>query len=94
MAHILVHHKVEDYSKWKLVFDAHGLFRSENGSKGGKVFRSADNPNDVFVLLEWESMGSLQKFSQSESLKEAMQKSGVVGMPDVYFMEEAATTDK
>jgi heme-degrading monooxygenase HmoA len=94
MAHILVHHKVEDYVKWKPVYDRHGSFRSENGSKGGKVFQSANDPNDVFVLLEWESTESLQKFSQSDSLKEAMKESGVVGMPEVYFLEEAATTLK
>lgn len=92
MAQILVHHKVEDYKKWKPVFDEHGVFRSENGSKGGKVFRSANDPNDVFVLLEWESIESLQKFSQSDSLKEAMKESGVIGMPEVHFLEEAATT--
>lgn len=94
MAHILVHQKAEDYGKWKPIFDKHESFRSENGSKGGKVFRNASDPNDLFVLLEWESMESLQKFAQSDSLKEAMKESGIVGMPEVYFLEEAATTSK
>ncbi|HVO72426.1 MAG TPA: antibiotic biosynthesis monooxygenase [Ignavibacteriaceae bacterium] len=94
MVHILVHHKVEDFKKWKPIFDKHSSFRSENGSKGGKIFQSADNPNDLFVLLEWESIESLQKFSQSDSLKEAMKESGVVGMPEVYFIKEAAATSK
>ena len=94
MAHILVHHKAEDYSKWKSAFDAHQSFRSENGSKGGKIFQSANNPNEIFVLLEWESMESLQKFSQSDSLKEAMKEAGVVGMPNVHILEEVATTSK
>ena len=94
MPHLLVHHKVEDYGKWKPVFDEHSSFRSQSGSKGGKIFRSADNPNDLFILFEWDSVENIQKFAQSDSLKEAMQKAGVVGMPDVYFMEVAATTDK
>jgi heme-degrading monooxygenase HmoA len=94
MAHILVHHKAEDYGKWKSAFDAHQSFRSENGSKGGKVFQSANNPNEIFVLLEWESMESLQKFSQSDSLKEAMKEAGVIGMPNVHILEEAVTTAK
>ena len=94
MAHILVHHKVEDYGKWKPVFDKHGSFRTENGSKGGKVYRSATDPNDLFVLLEWDSVEGIQKFVQSDSLKVAMKEAGVVGMPDVHIIEEVATSAK
>lgn len=94
MAHILVHHKVEDYSKWKQKFDEHASFRAATGSRGGKVYRSANDPNDLFVLLEWDNAENLQKFAQSDSLKDAMQDSGVVGMPEVHFIDEAAETKK
>lgn len=94
MTNLLVHHKVEDYGKWKPVFDEHGSFRNESGSNGGRVFRSADNPNELFILFEWDSVENAQKFAQSDSLKEAMQKAGVVGIPEVYFVEEVATTTK
>ena len=94
MAHILVHHKVEDYNKWKPVFDEHASARSEGGSKGGKVFRNANVPNELFVLLEWDSVENAQNFAQSDSTKEAMKNAGVVGMPAIYFVEEAATTSK
>lgn len=94
MAHFLVHHKVEDYKKWKPVFDSHSNFRAENGSLGGKVFRSADDPNDVFVLLEFQNIEVVKKFAQSDGLKEAMKDAGVVSMPHVYFLEEAATVVK
>ena len=94
MAHFLVHHKVEDYNKFKPVFDAHASLRSANGSRGGKIFRSANDPNELFVLLEWDSLANAQKFAQSDSLKEAMKNAGVVGMPAIYFVEEAASTSK
>lgn len=92
MAHFLVHHKVEDYKTWKSVFDAHSSLRSEAGSLGGKIFRSINNPNEVFTLLEWDSIENAQKFAQSDSIKEAMKKAGVVGMPEIYFLEEVAKT--
>lgn len=92
MAHILVHHKIEEYNKWKSAFDDHSGIRAENGSKGGKIFRNADDPNDLFVLLEIGSIANAKKFAQSEDLKEAMQKAGVQGMPEIYFVEEAAET--
>ena len=39
MVHLLVHHSVEDYNKWKPVFDEHESARAKAGSKGAQVFR-------------------------------------------------------
>lgn len=94
MASLLVHHKVEDYNKWKPIFDEHSSFRAQNGSQGGRVFRSLNDPNDLFILFEWDSIANAQKFAQSDNLKETMKNAGVIGMPDVYFVEEAAVTEK
>ena len=94
MAYILVHHKIEDYNKWKPVFDDNAGDRAKHGSTGGKAFRNADEPNDIFVLLEISSVEEGKKFAQSDSLKEAMQKAGVISMPEVYFLEEAFSTKK
>jgi heme-degrading monooxygenase HmoA len=92
MAHFLVHHKVEDFNKWKPFFDQHSEFRSQNGSKGGKVFRSTSDPNEVFILFEWDSAANAQKFAQSDSLREVMKEAGVQGMPEVHFIEEVSAT--
>ena len=94
MVHLLVHHKVEDYNKFRPVYDAHASLRSVNGSLGGKIFRSTNDPNELFVFLEWDSLVNAQKFAQSDSIKEAMKNAGVVGMPAIYFVEEAAVTSK
>lgn len=94
MAHFLVHHRVEDYKSWKSVFDGHSSLRSEAGSLGGKIFRSASDPNEIFTLLEWDSLDNAKKFAQSDSIKEAMKKAGVVGIPSIYFVEEIAETNR
>ena len=92
MAYLLVHHKVEDYVKWKHNFDAHTSARSVNGSRGGKIFRNADNPNEVFVLLEWDSLENAKSFGKSENIKEIMKNAGVTGIPAIYYLEESAKT--
>jgi hypothetical protein len=94
MAHILVHHKIEEYNKWKSAFDDHASIRAEHGSLGGKVFRNADNPNDIFILLEINSIENGKKFASSDSTREAMKNAGVVGMPEIYFVEEIAETSE
>ena len=85
MAHILVRQNVEDYAKWKEAFDGDAGFREPN-SRGGYIFQNASDPNEVFVLLEWDTMDNLQQFAQSDELKERIQRAGVTGPPDIYFL--------
>ena len=89
--YVLVRLKVEEYAKWKPVFDEVGAARKAASSKGGYVFRNIDDSNEVVVLLEFEDLGKTRQFVQSEELKQAMQRAGVIDKPGIYFLEE---TDK
>lgn len=88
MAYILVRHKVTDYGKWKPAFDEHGATRKASGSKGGRLFRSADDPNHLVVLFEWSDLDRAQQFVGSEDLREKMEQAGVADQPDIYFLDE------
>ena len=88
MPSLLIRHKVADYAKWKHAFDEHGAKRQAGGSKGGRLFRNADNPDEVVVLLEWDDLGNARQFSQSPDLKQVMQQAGVTDQPDMYFLDE------
>lgn len=89
MSYLLVQQSVEDYNKWKAVFDEHGAARQAAGSKGGFVLRNADDPNQITILLEWDNLDSARAFAGSDELREAMQRAGVTGPPNVYFLDEA-----
>lgn len=90
MPYMLVQHTVEDYEKWKAVFDEHGeAARRAAGSKGGLVLRSPDNPNQVTILLEWDSLENARAFANSDDLREAMERAGVTGAPSINFLDEA-----
>jgi hypothetical protein len=43
----------------------------------------------VVILLEWDDLEKARQFAQSEDLRQAMQRAGVVDQPDVYFLNEA-----
>lgn len=88
MSRFLVIHTVEDYDKWKPIFDEHAAVRKEFGGRGATLYRNADNPNNIIVLWEWESAEKAREFAQSDSLREAMQRAGVVGAPTVIFLDE------
>ena len=85
---LLVRHKVADYAKWKLLFDAHGAARRTGGSKGGRLFRNADDPNELVVLLEWDDLAKARQFARSEDLRQTMLRAGVSDQPNMYFLEE------
>jgi heme-degrading monooxygenase HmoA len=88
MAYLIVHHHLEDYEKWKLVFDEHGAVRKEQGSKGAQVLRSAQDPNEVMVITEFESVEAARNFVGAPNLPEVMQRAGIVGKPDIHILEE------
>jgi len=86
MAHLLVRHTVADYAKWKPVYDGHQAARQKAGLREKNLLRSIDNPNEVVLLFEAEDLKRAQAFAESSDLREAMQKAGVVGKPDILFL--------
>lgn len=93
MAYVLVRHKVADYEKWKSVFDEHATMRKASGSKGGRLFRNANDPNETVILLEWDGLERARQFVQSPDLKEAMERAGVADQPTIVFLEEVEQVD-
>jgi heme-degrading monooxygenase HmoA len=89
MPYLLVRHKVEDYERWKPVFDHdHGATRKRSGSQGGWILRNADDPNELVILLEWDRSENARRFADADETREGMQRAGVTDQPDVYFLEE------
>jgi heme-degrading monooxygenase HmoA len=87
MPYVLVTHKVADYARWKLIFDADGANREIAGSQGGHLFRSADDPNEVVMLFAWDLQQARQS-SQREEVRAKMQAAGLLGPPEISFLEE------
>jgi heme-degrading monooxygenase HmoA len=85
--HVLLQISVEDYDDWMATFDEFRLEIQAAGSEGRLVFRDADDANQVTVLLEIDNLGVWQ-LADSDVLREAMQRSGVKGPPNVYYLEE------
>lgn len=88
MPYLLVRHSVQDYATWKPIFDEDGTVRQAAGSKGGRLFRNADAPNELIILFEMDDLEQARAFTQSEDLRNTMQRAGVTGPPDIVFLEE------
>jgi heme-degrading monooxygenase HmoA len=70
------------------VFDEAATLRKEYGSKGVQVFRSVDKPNEVVLVAEYENLDKARQLFQSQEFREATKRAGVVGAPEVNFLDE------
>ena len=89
MSTVFIRHQVSDYDTWKPGFDEHGSVRREYGLTDAGVYRTADDPNDVTIVLTTDDAARAQEFLASDDLREAMSEVGVVGAPTVWIADEA-----
>jgi quinol monooxygenase YgiN len=94
MVHVLIRHKVSDYNRWKEAFDSHLTTRKRAGETGFRLFHSMENPLDLVLLLDWQSIDEARKFMASDDLRTTMEKAGVQGTPEVQYLEDARTVHR
>jgi len=88
MSYIIAKHKVNDYKTWKKGFDSALSMRKAGGEKSFQIFRVDNDQNDIFLLFEWDSLRNAKNYFEAPELQKAMQQAGVLGKPEVYFLEE------
>lgn len=81
MIYIMVSHKIADWDKWKPVFESDDAARKSFGVEVKKLFRSADDENDLHILFEAPDENSANQCISRPELKNLMQSAGVVSEP-------------
>jgi hypothetical protein len=87
MALLIVQHKVRDYAAWRPAFDAHETSRAGAGITNGRLYRKADDPNDVVILFDVADPAKARTWMMGDDLRTAMQNAGVVGAPTVRLVD-------
>ena len=86
---LTIHVKVKDYATWRPAYDGHEKSRLSAGITNGRVFRSAQDPNDVVILQDVADVAKARTWLGSDEMKAVMQKSGVLGSPSIRFAAAA-----
>jgi hypothetical protein len=86
MVRLFVRHNVADYEAWRKVYDEFDEERRPMGVTDDAVFQSVDDPNDVTVWHDFAEADEARAFVSSEALRNAMQRAGVQGEPDIWFV--------
>jgi hypothetical protein len=94
MPYLLIRHKVEDYDRWKVIFDEDAENRARHGSKNGSLFRNRSNPSEVIAMWEFADAGQMEAFTQSPELRERMGRAGIADHPDIYVLDLVEQPEK
>ena len=90
---VMVQHKVRDYDAWKSVFDEHQAVRTRHGATGHELYRGLEDPNEVTVVNQFPSLEQAQAFAADPSLREAMERGGVISEPRLTWAQETEALD-
>ena len=86
MKTLLCRNRVQDYSRWKKVFDSHTDAHRSVGLQLMGLWRSLEEPNNVFFLFEVTDVEEARAFLNDPESAEAGEVSGVLD-GEYYFLE-------
>jgi len=93
VAMMLLNMEVDDYDAWKPMFDSDPADRRHSGATNYMISRAVDNPNDVFIRLEFPSVDQAKAFREKLLDSGALDRPGtkVKDGPVVVEVEETVT---
>ena len=87
MSALLIRHRIADYPSWRQVFAEQAPIRWANGCRGGRIFRNADDPGEIVILLDWDDFRRARLYSQSDELNESLKLAGITDHPDLWVLD-------
>ena len=87
MPFLLIRHKVEDFAKWRPAYDSHRPSREQAGLIERFLLRNMANPDEVVILFSVDDTNKVRDFIGSSDLRQAMRNAGVIGEPEICFLQ-------
>ena len=89
--YIFMRRQLNDYEAWKeVVSDLDGL-RAQYGSRGFTSYRNAANPNEVFLIFEWDDNKPYTAYLELPEVKRALAATGameIIEIDEVFHLPE------
>jgi hypothetical protein len=90
MATVYVLHRVEDYGKWREVYDSVVEIQKTGGVLEDAVFRAEGDPDNVLVMHRFGSLGEAHAYFENPLVADAIREAGVDATSvRLEFYEEA-----
>lgn len=86
MKNAIMRQKVTDFNKWKTIYDADKPNREKAGLKDQWVKRNEHDPSEVVTYYDVADQKRAEDFSHSPELQGKLKESGVIGKPEIIFL--------
>jgi hypothetical protein len=83
MALLVIRHDVQDYDRFRAVYDSMSEAQRHWGVTAESVHQLVDAPNTVLIQHHFATVAQAQGFLTNRELGAAMQRAGVEGTPQV-----------
>ena len=85
--HVLIIHEVEDYDKWKAVFDDAAVIRRKAGEIAYQLLAYDTDARQVVHFSQWTSLEAARAFFESPQLVEIRRVAGVRA-PEFHYLNQ------
>jgi hypothetical protein len=82
-----IEHSVPSFEKWKQAFDGDPADRKGSGVRRYQILRLRDDPNDVLIDLEFDSINEVEAFLRTMTMQR------IWGGPGKAVMQNASGRD-
>ena len=89
MSIVIINHRVNDFNKWKPIYDSDTPRREAAGVKELHMGRKEGDPNDVYMIFEAKDASKSQKMMQDPELQKTMKEAGVISTPVISILNKA-----
>lgn len=80
---IIVKRNLTDYDSWKNIVSSGNETRKEKGSQGVTVYRSAKNPNEVYLVFDWDDQKSYLDYFNLPQVQKALSDTGTTEIVEI-----------
>lgn len=80
---IIVKRNLNDYDSWKKAVSTGNEMRRDKGSKGGTAYRNAKNPNEVYLVFDWDDQKSYLDYFNLPEVQKGLADSGTTEIIEV-----------
>jgi len=88
---IIVRRRLKDYESWKRLVSEREGTRQKYGSRGGFVYQSAKDPNDVVLVFDWDDRKPYAAYFELPDVQKALADTGtteIIEVRESFRLEE------
>jgi quinol monooxygenase YgiN len=88
---VIVKRPLKDYDAWLPVVNDRNPMRRDYGSRGGTVYRSARDPNEVYVVFDWDDQKPVKAYFDHPDVQKALSETGtteIIEVADSFTLDD------